>query len=38
MLCDEVVVSHIGTPEAVLDTIKPNTFKNSPALWLAEFP
>jgi hydroxyethylthiazole kinase-like uncharacterized protein yjeF len=37
-LCGEVIVTDIGTPEAVLDTIKPDTFENSPALWLAELP
>jgi NAD(P)H-hydrate epimerase len=32
-LCGEVVVADIGIPAAVLDTIKPQTWRNDPALW-----
>ena len=38
MLCGEVVVTDIGTPKSVLDTIQPDTFQNGPTLWLAELP
>jgi NAD(P)H-hydrate epimerase len=38
LLCGEVVVSDIGTPESVLDTILPNSFENDPALWRAALP
>lgn len=37
-LCGEVIVVDIGTPNAVIDTIAPRTFENSPALWLASLP
>ncbi|WP_376984898.1 NAD(P)H-hydrate dehydratase [Bosea sp. R86505] len=37
-LCGEVVVADIGTPLAVLTTIRPDTFENDPALWLAQLP
>jgi NAD(P)H-hydrate epimerase len=37
-LCGEVVVTDIGTPPSVLDTILPNTFENDPALWLSQLP
>jgi NAD(P)H-hydrate epimerase len=37
-LCGEVVVSDIGTPPGVLDSIVPDIFENDPALWLPEFP
>jgi NAD(P)H-hydrate epimerase len=37
-LCGDVVVTDIGTPPTVLDAIKPATFENDPALWLAQLP
>jgi NAD(P)H-hydrate epimerase len=37
-LCGELVVTGIGTPENVLDEIRPNTFENDPRLWLAKLP
>jgi hydroxyethylthiazole kinase-like uncharacterized protein yjeF len=37
-LCGETVVADIGIPDSVLETIRPRTFENSPALWLARFP
>jgi len=36
--CGEVTVIDIGIPDAVLDTVKPRTFVDAPALWLAQFP
>jgi len=36
--CGEVSVADIGIPDSVLDTIRPRTFANEPALWLARFP
>lgn len=36
--CGEVSVADIGIPARVLDEIKPKTFANEPALWLARFP
>jgi NAD(P)H-hydrate epimerase len=38
LLCGEVVVTDIGTPASVLETIAPATFQNDPALWLAQMP
>ena len=38
LLCGEVIVTDIGTPPSVLDTIMPKTFENDPALWLAHLP
>jgi hydroxyethylthiazole kinase-like uncharacterized protein yjeF len=32
-LCGETVVADIGIPESVLDTIRPRTYQNGPALW-----
>ncbi len=32
-LCGEVVVADIGIPESVLETIKPEAWVNTPALW-----
>ncbi len=32
-LCGEVLLGHIGLPEAVLQAIKPQTFRNGPWLW-----
>ncbi len=37
-LCGEVVVADIGIPETVLDTIKPELFENTPALWSYPWP
>jgi NAD(P)H-hydrate epimerase len=37
-LCGELVVADIGTPETVLDEMRPNTFENDPRLWLAKLP
>ena len=37
-LCGEVVVSDIGIPANVFETIAPSTFENDPALWLAHYP
>jgi hydroxyethylthiazole kinase-like uncharacterized protein yjeF len=37
-LCGETIVVDIGIPVAVLDTIRPRTFENAPALWLDAFP
>ncbi len=36
--CGEVTVADIGIPAKVLETIKPTTFVNSPALWGDRFP
>ena len=38
LLCGEVVVTDIGTPPRVLRAIRPGTFENDPALWLADLP
>jgi NAD(P)H-hydrate epimerase len=37
-LCGETVVADIGIPEGVLETIRPRTFENGPALWGGRFP
>jgi hydroxyethylthiazole kinase-like uncharacterized protein yjeF len=37
-LCGEVVVADIGTPDAALEQIAPDTFENSPELWLEDLP
>jgi len=37
-LCGDVQVTGIGTPENVLDQLRPNVFQNDPGLWLAELP
>jgi NAD(P)H-hydrate epimerase len=37
-LCGEVVVADIGTPDSVLKDIAPNTWENSPDLWLGSYP
>ena len=34
-LCGELIVADIGTPAAVWSELRPNTFENAPALWLA---
>lgn len=36
--CGPVRVVDIGIPASVLETVKPNTFANDPALWLPSFP
>jgi ADP-dependent NAD(P)H-hydrate dehydratase / NAD(P)H-hydrate epimerase len=36
--CGDVVVADIGIPETVLSKVIPNTFENSPALWLDKLP
>jgi len=37
-LCGETIVADIGIPAAVLQSIRPQTFENAPALWLDAFP
>ena len=37
-LCGDTLVADIGIPAGVLEIIKPQTFANEPALWLAQFP
>lgn len=37
-LCGELVVADIGLPAAVLETIRPRTFANGPALWTLPRP
>jgi hydroxyethylthiazole kinase-like uncharacterized protein yjeF len=37
-LCGELVVAEIGTPESVVETVKPTTFENDPVLWASELP
>ena len=37
-LCGEVVVTDIGIPESVLDSIGPTCAVNAPGSWLARFP
>jgi NAD(P)H-hydrate epimerase len=37
-LCGEVVVTDIGTPPSVLETIDTATFENDPTLWWADLP
>lgn len=38
VLCGRVHVADIGTPVEVLNSIRPRTFVNAPALWQARFP
>ncbi len=38
LLCGEVVVTNIGTPPSVFETIVPNGFENDPDLWLSDLP
>jgi len=38
LYCGAVRLIDIGIPDSVLNTVKPNTFANEPALWLAEYP
>jgi len=37
-LCGDVVVADIGIPQSVLDSLAPDTWENSPALWRARLP
>jgi NAD(P)H-hydrate epimerase len=37
-LCGEIVVADIGTPVCVLNAIGPQTWENSPGLWLDGYP
>lgn len=37
-LCGELVVADIAIPDRVLETIKPQTWSNEPALWRSAFP
>lgn len=37
-LCGEIVVADIGIPSSVLTSLLPNTFENSPTLWLSQLP
>jgi ADP-dependent NAD(P)H-hydrate dehydratase / NAD(P)H-hydrate epimerase len=37
-LCGELIVTDIGTPQNVLDQLRPRTFQNDPGLWLAQLP
>lgn len=37
-LCGDVTLADIGIPAAVLDTVGPRTFANSPELWRAAWP
>ena len=36
--CGELSVADIGIPDSVLAAIRPKTFANEPALWLAQYP
>ena len=38
LLCGEVVVADIGTPNSVLEQIAPDTFENDPMLWISSLP
>jgi hydroxyethylthiazole kinase-like uncharacterized protein yjeF len=38
LFCGETVVADIGIPDAVLDAIRPQIFRNDPAMWLGSFP
>jgi NAD(P)H-hydrate epimerase len=37
-LCGEIVVTDIGIPEHVIQSIRPQLFENIPALWIGNFP
>ncbi|HTN11572.1 MAG TPA: NAD(P)H-hydrate dehydratase [Acetobacteraceae bacterium] len=37
-LCGELLLADIGMPAAVLDTVRPTTFRNTPALWALPAP
>ena len=36
--CGKISLADIGIPDSVLETIRPMTFANEPALWLAQYP
>ena len=36
--CGALILAGIGTPERVLETVRPRTFANGPALWLLPAP
>ncbi len=36
--CGEIILADIGIPDNVLAAIRPMTFANEPALWLAQYP
>lgn len=36
--CGRISVADIGIPASVLTQIRPTTFRNAPALWIAHFP
>lgn len=38
LYCGRITLADIGIPASVLDTIKPQTFVNGPALWQDSFP
>ena len=38
LLCGEVIVADIGTPDSILAQLSPTTFENDPELWLAALP
>lgn len=38
LYCGRITLADIGIPASVLDTIKPQTFVNGPALWRDSFP
>ncbi len=37
-LCGRVILADIGLPPSVIDTIRPQTFRNTPALWTLPQP
>ncbi|MFA6154070.1 NAD(P)H-hydrate dehydratase [Mesorhizobium sp.] len=36
--CGEIVVADIGIGDGIIASLRPRTFENTPALWLADFP
>jgi NAD(P)H-hydrate epimerase len=38
LLCGEIIVADIGTPESLLQELAPDTFENAPELWISDFP
>ncbi|MDE2200363.1 MAG: NAD(P)H-hydrate dehydratase [Rhodospirillales bacterium] len=38
LLCGELVLADIGLPAAVLETVRPHTWRNTPALWTLPEP
>lgn len=36
-LCGQIIVADIGTPESVLETLKPTLHENDPSLWVDAF-